>query len=369
MSDANPILLLMIALLELGHVIVWGLCIYVAAVLSRRAGHKRWPWVLLAIVSGLVPGGPVFLATAVLAQSYRRILAVWLLEQVFFFAGVLALVLVHASWFVAAPPLLGLGMLLAAVVVALSPVMTLGLIGPKRLETPDGADGKVILQAKRLRKSYDLGGRELRVLNGVSLSVKRGEFLAILGTSGSGKSTLLHVLGMLDRPDSGSLALEDVDSTDLSGPQRDRVRCTDIGFVFQFYHLLPELNVVDNVLLPSMTVGSAAAWPARRGAARERAIKTLKRLGLGERLGHRPRQLSGGEQQRVAIARGLANEPKILLADEPTGNLDSTTGAEIIALLKELNRESGQTIVMVTHDEHLAERADRILHLRDGKLA
>jgi lipoprotein-releasing system ATP-binding protein len=202
----------------------------------------------------------------------------------------------------------------------------------------------------------------------VSLSVKCGEFLAILGASGSGKSTLLHLMGLLDVMDRGSLVLDGADSRSLTTSQRDRIRSLDIGFVFQFYHLLPELSVLENVMLPAMTANRPLGWLANRRAARQRALEIIDHVGLSERVKHRPKQLSGGEQQRVAIARALMNSPKLLLADEPTGNLDSKTGGQIIKLLKQLNQETRQTVVMVTHDASLAALADRIVHLRDGRL-
>ena len=368
MNDTNPILLLMVGLLAMGAFILWCLSIYVAAVLARRAGQKRWPWVLLAVASGLISGGTAYLGIAYLAHSFRRNVVVWTVAQVLVFLGVgLAAFGLLMGVLVSAPPLLGLAMLLGMVVAALLPLLVLGLLGPRRAQ-PGAEEPEVIIRAAKLKKSYDLGRQKLRVLRGVSLSVRRGEFLAILGTSGSGKSTLLHLLGLLDRADTGSVAIEGAESAELTGPQRDRIRCRDIGFVFQFYHLLPELNVVQNVLMPSMAATGVGGWLGARADARRRAVDILKRLGLGDRLKHRPRQLSGGEQQRVAIARGLVNRPRILLADEPTGNLDSNTGREIVALLKKLNTETGQTIVMVTHDERLAQQADRVLHLRDGRL-
>jgi len=206
------------------------------------------------------------------------------------------------------------------------------------------------------------------VLRGVSFRVPKGQFVAIVGASGSGKSTLLHLIGLLDRPNEGEIFLDSQDAGKLSNGARNRMRCRDIGFVFQFYHLLGELNVLENVALSTMVDSTALGWLGRRRAHNKRAEEVLTRLGLGERLKHRPKELSGGERQRVAIARALINRPKILLADEPTGNLDSRTGKQILDVLKETNREDGQTILMVTHDVSIAEQADRILHIRDGKL-
>ncbi|HUU20909.1 MAG TPA: ABC transporter ATP-binding protein [Phycisphaerae bacterium] len=219
-----------------------------------------------------------------------------------------------------------------------------------------------------LHKSYRLGKVGLHVLRGVSFSVERGEFVSIVGASGSGKSTLLHLIGLLDTPDKGAVALDGVEIGSLWAGRRNHIRCRDVGFVFQFYHLLPELNVLENVLLPAKVDASVVEWFARRRPTRKGAMEVLERLGLQERLKHRPRELSGGERQRVAIARAMINRPKVLLADEPTGNLDSKSGARILDLLQELNRTNRQTLLMVTHDPAVAGRADRILHLRDGKL-
>jgi len=224
------------------------------------------------------------------------------------------------------------------------------------------------IQVAGLHKSYRLGRVTLHVLKGLSFSVPRGQFAVVVGASGSGKSTLLHLIGLLDCPDKGRVALEGVDAAGLSRRRRCRVRCRDVGFVFQFYHLLPELNVLENVLVPAMVDASAVGWLPRRRATRRRAAAILDQLGLGERLRHRPQELSGGERQRVAIARALMNRPRLLLADEPTGNLDSRTGRQIMDVLIALGRQQGQTILMVTHDADLAGRADRVLHLADGRL-
>jgi lipoprotein-releasing system ATP-binding protein len=223
------------------------------------------------------------------------------------------------------------------------------------------------LQASDLHKTYRLGKTELKVLRGCSLSVERGEFVCIMGSSGSGKSTLLHLLGALDTPDRGSVRFEGPDVFARPFWQRDQLRNETFGFVFQFYHLLPELNVLENVLIPCMVGTSTLGWYRRRGEYRRRAIEMLERFGLGQRLRHRPNELSGGERQRVAIARALANRPAVLLADEPTGNLDAATGREILGVLKSLNQE-GQTIVMVTHDPQVAASAHRTLTLVDGRM-
>lgn len=226
---------------------------------------------------------------------------------------------------------------------------------------------EIILEAKGLHKSYLLGPTRLRVLRGCNLQVQRGEFVAIVGHSGSGKSTLLHLLGALDEPDAGQIRFRGVDIFSMPQAQRDELRNHAFGFVFQFYHLLPELDVLENVLLPQMAGLSVGPWFERSGDVVARVRELLGRFGLADRLHHRPAQLSGGERQRVAIARALVNEPDILLADEPTGNLDATTGREILAVLDELHH-AGQTIVLVTHEDYVAKRARRIVRLADGRL-
>ena len=206
------------------------------------------------------------------------------------------------------------------------------------------------------------------VLKHVDLTLRPGEFVAIEGRSGSGKSTLLHILGALDGADSGSIEYNGKDLAKLSGAERSRVRNTEFGFVFQFYHLLPELNVTENTLLAPMIEYSWWKFRGRKAQLRERAIEILTQLGLEHRLKHKVTVLSGGERQRVAIARALMNSPKVLFADEPTGNLDAETGKQIMGLIEQLHRQHGQTVVMVTHDRSLARQADRILVLKDGKL-
>ena len=225
------------------------------------------------------------------------------------------------------------------------------------------------ISVRGLHKSYRLDKVVLHVLRGVGFTVAKGEFLGVVGASGSGKSTLLHLVGLLDSPDKGDIFLDGVDAGKLPRRARDRIRCRDVGFVFQFYHLLPELSVMENVLLPAMVDSPMTGWPGRRGALRKKAEELLDRLGLKERLRHRPKELSGGERQRVAIARALINAPKVLLADEPTGNLDSKTGMQIIDVLKQVHLQAGQTIIMVTHDPALTQQADRVLHIRDGRIA
>ncbi|MCB9847569.1 MAG: ABC transporter ATP-binding protein [Phycisphaeraceae bacterium] len=231
-----------------------------------------------------------------------------------------------------------------------------------------------ILEARSLSRTYRLGKVDVPVLRDLSLSVAEGEWLAILGASGSGKSTLLHLLGGLDRPDrnrSNPQAGVYFDGAPLAGKSRrdlDRHRARDFGFVFQFYHLLPELTALQNVTVASM-VRLGLGYAGRSREVRKVAEELLDRFGLSGRLGHRPAELSGGERQRVAIARALVNEPRVLLADEPTGNLDRATGQGILDTISDLHRDKRQTIVMVTHDPYVADRADRALRLVDGVLA
>jgi lipoprotein-releasing system ATP-binding protein len=222
-----------------------------------------------------------------------------------------------------------------------------------------------LLEAQDVHKSYRMGQTQVRVLKGVNLEISAGEFTAVVGASGSGKSTLLHILGALDRPDKGRVCFKGGDLAKQSGRRLNRFRNRTVGFVFQFYHLLDELNVLENVLLPTMAGKSLAGWLVCRRAAKKRARELLEQFGLAQRVRHKPYQLSGGERQRVAIARALMNEPEILLADEPTGNLDSQTGNGILKVLERLNG-AGQSIVMVTHDERIAARAGRIIRLADG---
>jgi len=224
-----------------------------------------------------------------------------------------------------------------------------------------------MLKVEGLHKSYHMGATEVKVLKGVDLAVREGEFVAIIGASGSGKSTLLHIMGALDKPDKGAVKFEKRDMSRFGGSELNRFRNEAVGFVFQFYHLLDELNVLENVYLPAMAGKSIAGWFALRKAAKNRATQLLAQLGLAERARHKPYQLSGGERQRVAIGRALMNEPRLLLADEPTGNLDSATGNGILDVLERFN-EAGQTIVMVTHDDRIANRAGRTVMLADGKI-
>jgi lipoprotein-releasing system ATP-binding protein len=226
-----------------------------------------------------------------------------------------------------------------------------------------------IIQARGIIKTYRMGDSTLQVLKGVDLSVKTGEFLAIEGRSGSGKSTLLHILGALDSVDAGGIQYNGQDIAAVSAAERSRLRNQQFGFVFQFYHLLPELNVIENTLLGPMIEFSWWSWRTKRKAQYDRAADVLKQLGMEHRMRHRPNQLSGGERQRVAIARALMNQPRVLFADEPTGNLDAETGRQIMTVLEGLHRERKQTIVMVTHDRQIARTADRVLVLKDGRLA
>jgi lipoprotein-releasing system ATP-binding protein len=206
------------------------------------------------------------------------------------------------------------------------------------------------------------------VLKGASISVKPGEWVAILGSSGSGKSTLLHLLGGLDRADAGDVTFRGEHVGAFAPRRLDRYRNEHVGFVFQFYHLLPELTVLENTLLPATVGVGRFEWLRRRGEIRERARALLDRFGLSHRFRHRPAELSGGERQRVAIARALMHNPEVLLADEPTGNLDAKTGESILDMIAEQHR-AGLTIVMVTHDQWIAARANRTVHLVDGKVA
>ncbi len=219
------------------------------------------------------------------------------------------------------------------------------------------------IEVKSLSKSYNDGEDTLTVLKGLSLSVAEKEFLAIQGPSGAGKSTLLHILGGLDKPNEGKVLFDGENIYDLSENERANIRNRKAGFVFQFYHLLPELNVLENVLLPALL----KSWGERKKA-EEYARSLLDKLGLSFRLEHKPNELSGGEQQRAAIARALINKPQVLFCDEPTGNLDSENGENLLSLLKKLNEENNLTIVMVTHDKDIASTAHRIIYLKDGMI-
>ena len=220
-----------------------------------------------------------------------------------------------------------------------------------------------LLSARAVTKSYAMGKRRLEVLRGVSLEVLRGEFLALRGASGAGKSTLLHLFGGLDTPNTGEVWFKGQNLTAMGAGGLTELRNRKVGFIFQAYHLLPELDALENVCLPARIARVPSAQAAQRGRT------LLARVGLGERMDHKPYELSGGEQQRVAIARALINEPELILADEPTGNLDSHTGGEIIEALLQLRAEQQTTLIIATHDASLAARAPRVVQLADGVIA
>lgn len=220
-----------------------------------------------------------------------------------------------------------------------------------------------LIETRNLCKTYDAGGLAVPALRGVSLAIDSGEFVALVGPSGSGKSTLMYLLGLLDHPTDGEYRLDGVDVSGLGRTNAARLRNEKMGFVFQGFHLLPRQTALDNVALPLLYSGVG------RSERHRRAEELLERVGLTDRMDHRPNQLSGGQQQRVAIARALINRPRLLLADEPTGNLDSATGAEILVEFRRLHQADGQTIVLVTHDSEVARTANRIITLRDGRVA
>jgi ABC-type lipoprotein export system ATPase subunit len=222
-----------------------------------------------------------------------------------------------------------------------------------------------MLEARNIHKVYTNGKKELRVLKGISLTVEKGTFTAITGHSGAGKSTLLHILGGLDVPNEGKVNFDGQDIYTLGDAALSEIRNTRIGFVFQFYHLLSEFTVLENVFFPRLINFKSRTSGLEL---KKKASELLGQVGLTERMGHFPGELSGGEKQRVAIARSLMNMPELLLCDEPTGNLDSETGEEIIGLIKKINRQNRMTVVLVTHNLDLAAQADRVYHLRDGVL-
>lgn len=223
-----------------------------------------------------------------------------------------------------------------------------------------------MLKTENITKSYKMGKTRLDVLRGVNLAVEPGQFVAIVGASGSGKSTLLHILGALDKPDTGNVYYQEQSLGQLRFGKLNHYRNKTVGFVFQFYHLLDELTVLENVMAPAMASVGTIGWLSIRQKMAARAKSLLEEFGLGERLTHKPYELSGGERQRTALARALINQPPLLLADEPTGNLDSKTGNGILEVLSGLHQD-GQTIVMVTHDERIAARANKVIRLVDGK--
>jgi len=220
----------------------------------------------------------------------------------------------------------------------------------------------MLIQLEGITKMYTMGVEEVHALSGVDMGVERNEYLAIMGPSGSGKSTLMNILGCLDTPTAGTYRLDDVDVSDMSAGELAEVRNQQIGFVFQVFNLLPRATALHNVELPLIYAG------LRRRARREQAEDALERVGLEDRMDHRPAELSGGQRQRVAIARALVNNPSILLADEPTGNLDSRTGDEIMALFDQLHQE-GNTVIVITHEPDIAQRSQRLIRILDGRVA
>lgn len=222
-------------------------------------------------------------------------------------------------------------------------------------------DGSLIIELKNLTKVYK-NGVEFRALDNANLRIKKGEFVAIVGPSGSGKSTLMHLLGLLDTPSSGTLFIDGEDVTKMSDKERSAMRNRMLGFIFQYHHLLPDFTALENVMMPLLIAGKG------RDEAKYVAEKLLKDVGLADRMDHRPGELSGGQNQRVAVARALSCSPAIVLGDEPTGNLDTKTGDLIYELLRRLNREYNQTFIVVTHNEELAGKADRVIKIVDGKI-
>ncbi|WP_232775088.1 MULTISPECIES: lipoprotein-releasing ABC transporter ATP-binding protein LolD [unclassified Shewanella] len=223
-------------------------------------------------------------------------------------------------------------------------------------------NSELLLKVSNVSKRYNDGSVETQVLHSVDLEVYKGEQLAIVGSSGSGKSTLLHIMGTLDRPTSGNVTMLDEDLYQLSNKRQAQVRNNNIGFIYQFHHLLPEFSALENVSMPALIQGKT------RKEVEGKATALLERVGLGHRLAHTPAELSGGERQRVAIARALINDPKLVLADEPTGNLDANSGEAVYELITELAAQLGTAFVVVTHDQQLAARMDRQLHMKDGYL-
>lgn len=219
-----------------------------------------------------------------------------------------------------------------------------------------------VVRTKDLVKEFTMGGQTLRALKGIQLDIYKGEYISIMGPSGSGKSTLFNMVGGLDKPTTGTVFINDVDMAQLDAQELAYLRCRTIGYIFQSFNLIPVMTALENVTLPTIFAG----MPAEEGI--ERGVELLKLVGLGDRLHHKPTELSGGQQQRVACARALANNPSIILADEPTGNLDLKTGKEIIDLLRTLNKEQGVTIISATHDLKMLDISDRIVWIRDGDI-
>ena len=241
-----------------------------------------------------------------------------------------------------------------------------GDLGREQIREPvvheDSKD--MILSARNIHRKYQQGSSALHILKGVDLDINEGDVLSLVGPSGAGKSTLLHILGGLDKPNEGDVLLDGKNVYTISDAERSRIRNLQVGFVFQFYHLLPEFTALENVALPALITSGTG----KSQAATLRARELLEKVGLKDRVTHRPQELSGGEQQRVAIARALINKPKIVFCDEPTGNLDSKSGEAIIELLLDLSKIQRQTLVIVTHDEKIAARSSRIIYIKDGKL-
>lgn len=221
---------------------------------------------------------------------------------------------------------------------------------------------KSVIQVENMTKSFKIGSEQVDVLKGINLSIEKGEFVSIMGPSGSGKSTLLYLMGGLDKPSSGQIKIKGKEISIMKDKEESLVRRKDIGFVFQFYNLIPNFNVEDNIILPILLDGK------KQKNYRKKLDKVIEVVGLSERRKHTPKELSGGQQQRVAIARALINDPEIILADEPIGNLDSKTGYEIMDLFREINKEKGHTIIQVTHSEEAAAYGNRTIFLKDGKL-
>jgi len=239
----------------------------------------------------------------------------------------------------------------------------------RRDGTPLRVVKNTVMSVSDLHKSYRKGPLEVPVLKGVDLQITEGDFTAIVGQSGSGKSTLLHLLGTLDAPDQGAIYFREQQIDNLSARKKEYLRNSEFGLIFQFYHLLPELTALENVLVPCMVKDGFFKYLRNKKAYKKRATELLEMVGLSHRLTHKPNQLSGGEMQRTAIARSLISDPSVLLADEPTGNLDSENGGEVMDTLTALRKHENLTVVMVTHDEQLAAKADRVIHLVNGKVA
>jgi len=221
---------------------------------------------------------------------------------------------------------------------------------------------ETVIQVENLVKTYRLGKVSIPALRGISFDVAKGEFLVVVGPSGSGKTTLLNLIGAIDKPTSGRISIDGRDVTTLGEGELTKLRRHKIGFIFQFYNLIPSLTAIENVELPMLTAGVS------RKDASKRAFQLLETVGLAERVGHLPDELSGGEQQRVAIARALANKPSVILADEPTGDLDTKTGMEVVQILHDTSKKENATVIVVTHDPMISEKADRILSMRDGQI-